>query len=135
MCRARVLQQQQRSQAHDFHFARKQVQQQSRQPDGFLAQRQPDVNVAAAGGIAFVEQQVNHRGHRHEPVRALYRAGRFERDCGGSDAVLRPGDALLHRALADQERPRDLGDRQARNNAQRQWNLLGRGQFGMAADE
>ena len=38
-------------------------------------------------------------------------------------------------ALADQEGARDLRDRQAGHDAQRQRDLLGRGQIGMAADE
>ena len=52
-------------------------------------------------------------------------------------AILRLGarDALLHGAFADQEGAGDLLDRQARDDAQRQRDLLRRRQVGMAADE
>ena len=51
------------------------------------------------------------------------------------DAPLGAGDALLHRRFADQEGARDLLDREARDDAQRQRDLLRRRQIGMAADE
>ena len=51
------------------------------------------------------------------------------------DPRLGAGDALLHRRFADQERARDLLYGQTRDDAQRQRDLLGRRQIGMAADE
>jgi hypothetical protein len=70
-----------------------------------------------------------------EALAALHRARRFERHAGLRDAGFGAGDALLHRGLADQERPRDLFDAEARDDAQRQRDLLRRRQIGMAADE
>ena len=70
-----------------------------------------------------------------ESFGALDGAGRFERHVGFGDARLGAGDALLHRRFADQEGAGYLFDRQARDDAQRERDLLGDRQFGMAADE
>ncbi len=89
----------------------------------------------AAGRIALVEDQIDHRGNAGEPLAALHRARRLERHVGVGDAGLGAGDALLHRGFRDQERARDLFHGQARDDAQRQRDLLRRRQIGMAADE
>ena len=70
-----------------------------------------------------------------EPLRPLDRARRLEGQAGIADARLGAGDALLHRRLADQEGARDLLDREAADDAQRQRDLLRRRQLGMAAHE
>ena len=133
--RAGVLQQQQRRQSHDLGLALEQPQQQPRQANGLLAQGPADLGGVAAGRIALVEDQVDHRGDRGEPLGALHRARGLERHVGVRDAGLGAGDALLHRRLADQEGARDLLHRQAGDDAQRERDLLGCRQFGMAADE
>ena len=130
-----MLQQQQRGQPHDLGLALEQPQQQPRQPDRLLAQRRADLGGVAAGRIALVEDQVDHGGDGGEPLGALHRARRLERHVGVGDARLGPGDALLHRGLADQEGARDLLDREPGDDAQRQRDLLRRRQVGMAADE
>ena len=84
--RARVLQKQQRREPHDLGLGREQPQQQPRQPDRLLAQRRADVRVAAARRIAFVEQQVDHRRDRAEPLGALDGARRLEGHGGLGDA-------------------------------------------------
>ena len=94
-----------------------------------------DLGGAAARRIALVEDQVDHRRDGGEPLGALDRARRLERHVGLRDARLGAGDALLHRGFADQEGARDLLDGQAGDDAQRQRDLLGRRQVGMAADE
>src|SRR5207302_8633441 len=53
--------------------------------------------------IALVEDEIDHCGDRRETLGALDRARRLEGHAGAGDACLRPCDALLHRALADQE--------------------------------
>ena len=121
--------------AHDLGLALKQPQQQPREPDRFVAQRRALRPRAAARGVALVEDEVDHRGDGGEPFGALDRPRRLERHVGLRDAILRAGDPLLHRRLADQERAGDLLDRQARDDAQRERDLLGRRQIGMAADE
>ena len=94
-----------------------------------------DLGGVAACRIALVENQIDHRRDRGEPLGALHRAGGLERHVGLGNAGLRAGDALLHRRLGDQERARDLFNGQAGDDAQRDRDLLGRRQLGMAADE
>ena len=130
-----MLQEEEGGQTHDLGLALKQPQQQPRQPDRLVAERCARNLRGAARGISLVEDEVDHRGDGGEPLGPLDRARRLERNVSPGDAALRPGDALLHRSLADQERARDLRDRQARHDAQCQRNLLGRGQIGVAADE
>ena len=133
--RPRMLEQKQGRQPHDFRLRLEQPKQQPGEPDRLFAQGRAGRGLAAAGRIAFVEDEVDHRHDGGEPFRPLLRPRRFERHIGLGDAGFRPRDALLHGALAHQERPRDLLDRQAGNDAQRQRYLLGRRQIGMAADE
>ena len=64
----RMLQQQKRSQTHDFRFARKKTQQQPRQSDRFLTQHRLDMRAATARGVAFVEDQIYDRRHGGEPL-------------------------------------------------------------------
>jgi hypothetical protein len=90
---------------------------------------------AAAGGITLVEQQVDHGRNGADSLRSLGRARHLEGNICLRHAALRPGDALLHRGLADQEGARNLLEREAGNDAQRERDLLGRRQIGMAADE
>ena len=133
--RARVLDQQQRQQTHHLGLLGEEAQQQAREADRLLAQRRADLRVAAGRRVALVEHQVDDRGDRGQARRALGRARRLERNLGGGDAALGARDPLLHRALADQERARDLLDRQPAHDAQRERDLLCRRQIRVAADE
>ena len=133
--RARMLQEQQRGQPHDLGLGREEPEQQPRQPDRLLAQRHPDMGIAAACRIALVEQQVDHGGDGREPFGPRHRTRGLEGTSGRRDAPLGPRDALLHGALAHQEGARDLLDGKAGHDAQRERDLLGRRQLGMAADE
>ncbi len=130
-----MLQHQERRQPHDLGFAREESQQEPGEPDSLLAKRRARGRLPAPGRISLVEDQVDHRRHGGEPFGPLHRSRRLERDTGLGDAALGPGDALLHGGLAHQEGARDLRDRQAGDDAQRQCDLLGRRQVGMAADE
>ena len=78
---AGMLQQQQRRQPHDLGLALEQPQQQPRQTDRLLAQRFADFGGIAAGRIAFIEDQVDHRGDRGRAVRCAppHRASRTAR--------------------------------------------------------
>src|SRR4029078_12575255 len=83
----------------------------------------------------FVEDQVNHRRHRRDALCALRRSRRIERHLRSGDSTLRPRDPLLERALGDEEGARDLLHREPADDAQRQRDLLCRGELWMAADE
>ncbi len=58
---AGVLQQHERQQAHDLRLARIHAQQQAREADGFIAERST-VAGGIGGGIAFVEDEIDHGG-------------------------------------------------------------------------
>src|SRR5258708_2436398 len=90
---------------------------------------------AAACRVTLVEDEVDHGGNRGEALGPLDGARRLVGDVGRGHSLLRPGDALLHGALAYEEGAGDLLDREARNDAQRQRNLLCRRDIGMAANE
>ena len=130
-----MLQQHQGGQPHDFGLGGKQAQQQPPEADRLVAQPAAQGRLAAAGGIALVEQQVDHGRHRRQALGPLHRAGRLEGRAGLGHLGLGPGDPLLHGALAHQEGAGDLGHAQATDDPQGQSNLLGGRQVGMAADE
>ena len=115
--------------------AREHAQQQAHQPDASSARARARRRPRRRRRIALVEHQVDHGRHGGEPLGPLGRARRLERHAGVGDARLGAGDALLHRRLAHQEGARDLLDRQAADDAQRQRDLLRGRQLGMAADE
>ena len=114
---SRVLQQQQRSQPHDLGLALEQPQQQPRQAYSLLAKGTADFGGVAGCGIALIENQIDHRGHRGEPFRALRRARRLERHVGIRHPGFRPRDPLLYRRFRNQERTRCLLYAQPRNNS------------------
>ncbi len=134
---ARMLQQHEGRQAHDLGLGREEAEQQAGEPDRLLRQRLAHGRAIpiAAGGVALVEQEIDHGGHRGQPLGALEGARRLEGHLGLGDAALGPGDALLHGALADQEGAGDLRHGEAGDDAQGERDLLGRRQLGMAADE
>jgi hypothetical protein len=103
-----MLQKHERQQTHDLRFRRVQPQQQAREANGLFAQWRSRRGLTAVCRVAFVEDEINHRSHRREPLGAFHRPRRLERHATIADAALGAGDALLHRRFADQERARDL---------------------------
>ena len=128
-----MLQPHQRKQPHDLRLGRAQPEQQPAEPDRLVRQQSAIRN--RAGGIAGVEYEVDHRRDCAQALRPLGSTGCLEREPGLGDARLGAGDALLHRRLADQEGARNLAYREARDDAQRQRDLLRVGQRLVAADE
>ena len=88
-----------------------------------------------APAVALVEDQVDDREHRREPVRQQVVGRHPERDAGGLDLLLRPHEPLRHRRLGHQERAGDLGRGQAAERPQRQRDLRLRGERRVAARE
>jgi hypothetical protein len=130
--RACVLEEHERGEAHDLGLTGEQAEQEPGQADRFLAQLGA---IAIAARVTLVEDQVDHRGDDAESLGAFDRARGLERNIGVRDAGLGARDALLHRSLADEECACDLLHRQARDDPQRERDLLGRGQLGVTADE
>jgi len=132
---ARMLQQQQRRQSHDFGFTLEEPQQQPGKTDGFVAQRESHARRVARRRVPLVENQVNHGGDGRETPGAFHGAGCLERQIGPGHARFCPRDPLLHGAFAHQKCACDLLDVEPGNDAQRERDLLSRRQLGMTADE
>ena len=64
--------------------------------------------VDAAAAPALVEDQVDDREHRVEPLGQQVVGRDGKRDAGVADLVLGAGQALAHRLERDEERARDL---------------------------
>ena len=62
----------------------------------------------AAAAVALVEDQVDDREHRGEPVGQQVRRRHAERDPRRPDLPLRADEPLGHRLLGDEERASDL---------------------------
>ena len=104
------------------------------QPDR-LGREVGPLGVGTAVRRTLVEDQVEHVEDRGQTRPALLRARQGERGAGLADPLLGPRDALGHRRLRDQERPRDLGRGQAAHSPQGQRDSRGRGQGRVAAHE
>src|SRR5262249_4427337 len=90
---------------------------------------------ARGGGVALVEDQVQHLQDDAQPLLALGRRWQRERRLAGLDLLLGAADPLAERRLRDEERARDLAGRQAADGAQRERDLGGRRQRRVAAEE
>ena len=130
-----MLEQHQSEEAHHLGFRLVHAEQQAAEPDGLAAERLAGGDRIAAGGIAFVEDEIDHGHDRGEAFAALDGIGRPVGDAAFGDAGLGARDALLHRGFADEEGARDLLDREAGDDPQGQRDLLGLGDIRMAADE
>ena len=113
----RVLHQHQRQQPARLGLERHEV-------DDGLGERDRRVGHVGEGDVAVarVERQVQHGEHPVQPL--LQQLGRRNpvRDAGVLDLAARPHQPLRHRGLRHEERPRDLGDRETGDRAQRQCN-------------
>jgi FAD/FMN-containing dehydrogenase len=123
-----VLEQHQREEAHDLGLGWEQPEQQPGEPDRLRGQRCPQRHGLAGRRVAFVEQEVEHGGNGSEALGALDRTRGLERHRGRGHTALRPGDALLHGGLADQEGAGDPGDRKAADDAQGEGDQLAHGE-------
>src|SRR5260370_17517009 len=85
--------------------------------------------------VSLVEHQVDDRRYGCAPLCALGSARRLEGHFSPGHSALRAGNPLLHRTLADEKRSRDLLDRQAAYDSERQRDLLRCGQLRIAADK
>ena len=110
------LQQHQREQAVHLGLVGHQLGERAAEPDRLGGE-------VAAPAVALVEDQVDDREHRGEPVGQQVRGRHAERDPGGPDLALRAHEPLRHRRLGDEEGARDLVGRQAAERPQRERDL------------
>ena len=116
----RVMQEHQREQSPHLAVVGHQLAQQQAEPDRLVAQLLAHETVALGGGVALVEDQIDHAEHPAHSIRQLLVARHLIRDPSVGDLPLGPHDPLTHRRLGNQERARDLAGREATERAQRQ---------------
>ena len=105
------------------------------QPDRLRGQVAALQVLPGGGRVALVEDQVEHVQDDAEPLAVGVAAGQREPGAAVPDGLLRPGDPAGHRRLGDQEGPGDLGGGQPADRPQREGDLRGRGERGVAAEE
>ena len=117
---ARRLDLHQRHQAVHFRFHRRQSRQHASEPLRVLAERRPHPVVAGGGGVALVENQVDHFEHRREPHGELGPGRHFVRHLLFGERALGADDALLNGRFGGEKRPRNLRRGEAGQQLQRQ---------------
>ncbi len=113
---AAVVQLHQRQQGVDLGLVGHQFDQRPPQPDRLGGE-------LVATAVALVEDQVDDRQHRLQPLGQEVVGGDPEGDPGVPDLSFRPHQALRHRRLRDEEGAGDLGGAEAAQGPQRQRHL------------
>ena len=113
---ARVVEQHQRQEPVHLGLVRHQLGERRAEPERLGRQ----VDAAA---VALVEDQVDDREHRCQPLRQQVAGRDAERDARILDLPLRPREPPLHRLLGNEERARDLLGAQPAERAQGQRDL------------
>ena len=129
------MQQHQRQQTERFGLVGHQLHQCPGQADRLRAQAGPDQLGPGGGGVALVEQQVQHGEHGAGPFQQHVVGRDPEGYARVADLALGPHQALRHGGFGDQERPGDLSRGEAGQSAQGEGDLGVQGQGGMTAGE
>ncbi len=93
----RIVEQHQRQQATRLGFSGQKLAQQTAERDGFAAEVGAYQNGPGGGGVALVEDEVDHRHDRIEPRRELRGFRHLVRDTGIADLAFGTHQALRHR--------------------------------------
>jgi hypothetical protein len=91
-----------------FRLVRRELREDPAQSQGLLAERRPDPVLPGGGGVALVEDEIDHFQHRREPGRQLVSAGNLEGHPGVGEGTLGTHDSLGQRGLGHEERAGDL---------------------------
>jgi hypothetical protein len=119
----------------DLRLLRRQPRQDAAEAQRLLAQRRPHPVVAGGRRVAFVEDEVDDLEHRGQTGGELGSTRHFEGRARLGERPSGAHDALGHRRLRNEERPRDLLDRQAAEQTQRERNPAFGGKHGMTGRE
>jgi hypothetical protein len=130
-----VLEQHEGEQPHDLGLRGKEPQEEPAEADRLGAERRAGAVGCDVGRVPLVEEEVDHGSDRGETLAALDGARCLEGHVGRRYCALGPGDPLLHRRLGDEEGAGDAGDGHAGDDPERQRDLPGGAEAGMAADE
>jgi hypothetical protein len=132
---SRCVQLHQRDQSMRLGLVGRETGEDPSQAQRLLAQRGPHVVVTGAGGVALVEDQVDHLEHRRQARHAVGAARHLERHARFGQRPLGAHDSLRDRRLAGQESARDLVGRKSAQEAQRQRDPRLARQHGVAGHE
>ena len=130
-----VMEQHQRQQPGRLGLVGEQRDHDPCQADRLGAQLAADQRIARGRGVALVEHEVEDVEDAVEPLGQELGRRHAVGDPGVADLALRPDQPLREGRLRDQERPRDLGGREAAERAQRQRDPAVHRQRRMAARE
>ena len=111
-----VVQEHQGQQRMDFWLVGHQRGERAAEPDRLRGE-------VGAAAVALVEDEVDDRQHRSEPVGQEVRRRYAEGDPRRPDLPFRADEPLGHRLLGDEERPRDLLRAEAAERSQRERDL------------
>jgi hypothetical protein len=118
-----VVGQEQREQSGRLAFAGQLIVQHAGQVERTAREVVAGERRTCGSRVAGREQQVDHGQDRVQPGRQLTLRGHAERDPARRDLLLRPRDPGRHRRLRHQERLRDVRDRHAAHQPERQRHL------------
>ena len=124
----RVVDEHQRQEAESLGLVGHQGAHGPGQPDRFGAQALSHEVRAGGGGVALVEQEVQHRQDGGGPVDQEVGRRDAKGDAGVADLALGPDQPLGHRGLGNEEGPGDLRRRHAGEGPQRERHLRVEGQ-------
>ena len=97
-----------------------QLDEQSGQPAGLVAQVTAHQLGSAGRGVTLGEDQVDHRSDHRDPVGQTLAVRGLDPDSGPADLAAGPGEAAGHRPLGDHEGLGDLGHGETADELQRQ---------------
>ena len=129
------MEEHQAQQAGDLILRGQHLHQHPAEPDRLGAKLAANELVGLRRRVPLVEDQVDRRQHRGQARRELLGLRDLVRDSGLPDLALRSHEPLRHRALADEERPRDLGGGEPAQRAQRERHSCLGGDRGMGRRE
>ena len=118
-----IVQQHERQQPHHLRLVWHEVAQRATEANRLGGQLVADDRVAGGGGIAFVEDQVDHRQHGVEPLWQQVICWDLIRDSRVADLALGSREALSERGFGHEQRAGYLRGREPTQRAQRQRNL------------
>jgi hypothetical protein len=129
------MQEHQRQQSQVFRLAGQKLAKRAPQPNRLRAKIATNQVFASRGRVAFIEDQVDDRLHRLQPLMQQIRRGNFIRNVRVANLLLRANQALRQRRLGRQKRPCDFRSCQSAERPQRQRHLRLAIQRGMATGE
>src|SRR5262249_5427826 len=133
--RTRRLELHQRDETVNLWFSWGELGENSAQAERIFAEPRPHPVISRGGGVALVENQVDHLEDGGKTGAEICRTRNFERDMSVRERPLGPDDSLGDGRFRDEEGPCDLVGRQTSEQAQRERHSRFGGKDGMTGGE